>query len=365
MPVVIPLIGTAIAWGAAGGALSTLMAGGFMALNVAEAMTLVAAVGATVGTIGVVARDKNLQTAGLVMAGIGAIGGLASTAGLINGNASMFGPSEAELATQIPSSVDITPKVLGDIGTGQASTDMLDALAVQPVEVSPLGEVSVNTPAPVPNPPEEIQLAANDASMSDVGGGFGGGVPPSGDNFTKGFSRTTPKGVPIVDATQMDPVIPSETPSGPTGSDFPVDPTKLRISTNPPGVTGAPKLAEIPVGGFQGMLKDIGSFAHENQMVSYGLIQAGSSLVQGMFNPVTPAQINQLNSQAESNRANAAIMNQQLSNMQGGMPVAKLRPVASAPVTGAPAGQPPPSAPGQGMINISPSSQLVTGVPRL
>ncbi len=92
-------------------------------------------------------------------------------------------------------------------------------------------------------------------------------------------------------------------------------------------------------------------FLKDNKTLVSGATQAIGSFASGMLNPLTPAQINVLNSQAKANQAAAArsqaetdILNMRASNM--GQPI----PVASR-ITGTPA---------LGIVN---SAAPITGVP--
>src|SRR5579872_7101028 len=101
-------------------------------LTVGTALEATAAIGATLGAVGAVTRDKGLQTAGMVLGGIGAVGSLAGAAGLFSTSDSLFGSTAGQTANiaaggagDIPASVGVTPNAL----TGQMSNDVVGAAA--------------------------------------------------------------------------------------------------------------------------------------------------------------------------------------------------------------------------------------------
>jgi hypothetical protein len=105
---------------------------------------------------------------------------------------------------------------------------------------------------------------------------------------------------------------------------------------------------------FSNLLSGIGDFTKNNQMLSYGILQAGGSLLTGAFSTLTPAQVTALDAQAAANNAASALTAQQTANLAMPKSVA-----SSSPVTGAPAQLVPSPA---GFINQAPRPQ-VTGVP--
>jgi hypothetical protein len=87
-------------------------------------------------------------------------------------------------------------------------------------------------------------------------------------------------------------------------------------------------------------------------LIGSSLIKAGGSFVEGLFNPVTPAQVAALDAQAAQNRAATTLSLTQQANMKAPIPVASRKPVSAAGITGAPASL--------GLIN---TPNFVTGTP--
>ena len=88
-----------------------------------SAFTAIAAVGATVGAIGVVARDKNLQTAAMVLGAVGAVGGLASGLGLID-SPTLFASNATSAVSNVATDADILDSVAitpGSFGGAQTA----------------------------------------------------------------------------------------------------------------------------------------------------------------------------------------------------------------------------------------------------
>jgi hypothetical protein len=194
------------------------------------------------------------------------------------------------------------------------------AISTTPTDAVP----SAPTPTPDANPAPNPGVSTFDKTT--------GNWTPGAESFPEG-----PK-------TQFnDPSAASIMPDQSTGAPLTVPPNPV-TGAMAPGIIGS-------------ALDGIGEFATSSPLATYGLIQAGGALVQGMFNPVTPAQIAAMNAQAAQNRAAAAIAQQQASNMAGGMPIANLKPVPTAKVTGAPALT--------GIINTAPTGAgaSVTGAP--
>lgn len=374
MPVV-AVVGAVAAIAGAAAPIGALIGGASLAsIGLAGVLSITAAVGATLGAVGVVARDKTLQTVGTIIGAVGAVGSLANSAGLFGDTSDLFGtatdfssPAEKALAETIPESVDITPAV-------QRSSDIIKALTPTPVDVSPLGEVAYSTPGAYQQQTPEMRLAANDLNASDI-------VPTNRANTPDGMTPFHYTGTDATPASELGlSKAAAATPDAPMSAAAQaragVDMTGRSVASNfsAPGVPDFSKpltpesmkaalsasqtsldATPIPVGESPGFLSGLYGFAKDNPMATYGLIQAGSSLLSGLFNPLTPAQVNNYNSQADLNRAQANLIGQQVSNMQGGMPVAKLG--QRTPVTGAPYsyGQGPY---GQGLINSQ-----VTGAP--
>jgi hypothetical protein len=292
---------------------------GTAAFGIADALAITAAVGATLGAVGVVTHDKSLQTAGLILGGIGGIGSLAANAGLLGdtGAGSLFG---------FPDSVDITPINPGLAGSAGA------AATATPDIVDSFGVENVANVLPTTALGQQTEAAAGTAS----------------DNLTAGLINSTPTPAPALTA-QPTPVTgaPAPVPGIPASPEGQAPGAAAAATPNPPAPPGA---SDANPPGLFGRLTDFLTNNKNGGMIGYGLIQAGGSLVSGLFNPVTPAQVGALNAQAAANRAATSLSTTQQANMAQPLPTAS-RPVASN-VTGVPAG----------LIN-TPKPGAVTGVP--
>lgn len=341
MPI-IAIAGAVIAGVIAAPAVGAVIAGGFAALDLAGALAITAAVGATLGAVGAITKDKGLMTAGLVIGGIGAVGAIASSFGAFSSTSSLFGTS-----TDVASDVAFAQ-------SGQAAAAADDAM---------LGYYGVESAVNI-TPSVLGTSAENAASAGDFVQSFSQ-VAPITPVTTNALSDVVPAAAPNV-ADQTAAVVggPSSVQPGVVQPNIPTNPTPVSAPVAP-AVTGAPAAAgtttdqTAAAGNFEaslskmnkpGMLAGIMDFTKNNPMASYGLIQAAGSFISGATNPLTPAQIDSMNAQAAANRANTVVTNQIAANMAGGVPVARVRPVNSAPVTGMPTG---------GMINTG----SVTGVP--
>ena len=79
------------------------------------------------------------------------------------------------------------------------------------------------------------------------------------------------------------------------------------------------------------VLGSIINFTKNNQLLTYGVLQAGGSLLSGLTSTLTPAQVSQLNAQAAANQAAANLTAQQTANLAQPRPVATLAPVTGTP----------------------------------
>lgn len=77
-----------------------------------------------------------------------------------------------------------------------------------------------------------------------------------------------------------------------------------------------------------GIFDTLGNFVKNDKsgMIGYGLIQAGGSLVGGLFDPLKPAQVSQLNANTAQTQAQTGITNTQAANIKAPLPVARIRP---------------------------------------
>jgi len=337
MPIV-AIAGAALAWAVAAPTVGALIGGATLASvgGLTAVLEITAAVGATLGAIGSVTKDKGLMTAGMVIGGISAVGSIANAAGLFGNTADLFGTAST---AEIPSSIDITGPVARVGGPALTETSEIpSAITISGPVVgsstpimdsvinSALGTSAVAPITPVDvTPLEPIGKQISAAEGTDV-------VTDPSEALIKGVTfkppaEPTPEALANVPKTDIN------------FDDF--DPTagfnkNAGVKTLESGIKVAgeetPAEATAPKNGIQGVL----DFVNKNPMASYGMLQAAGSLMNGMFSPLTPAQVDYLNSQSAENRANIQIKNQIAANMAGGIPVASLRPKTIAPVTGAP-----------------------------
>lgn len=304
MPVV--AVGFAVALDV--GAMSALAAGTLTTL------AAVTAIGATVSAVGAVTHNKTLSYIGMGIGIVGAVGSMIDPQML--GNVSdIFGASKAaETASEAGGMAAMEPLQAG--GTTNIATAAGD---VNAAAVNPTAALDAST------------AAAKGSTAAIVAPGQGtalnSAITSSGDAATKigtGLFNTTSSEIPTDYFSKFAHVF----DAGPVATTF-----KTAADTG------------SSVSGLMG-------WANEHPMMAWGALQAGGSLISGLTDPMTPAQIDALNAQADVNRATADLIKRQAANQ--GKPL----PVATAQVTGkvAPAGS---------IINNSQpvSSALITGTP--
>jgi hypothetical protein len=319
MPVLAIAGAVASGFGAAG-AVGAALAGTFTVMGTLQ---IVGAVGATLGAIGAVTGDKGLQTAGLVMGGIGGIGSLAAGAGLLgDASAPLFGSSTGGIISDSAATGGLTSGLegpgfggVGGAGAASAGKDIIGSITsnasqvgVKAVELTPSVNLATDlVTTPLPN----LTGTSTDLLASGAGkvAGLINSSSPTADAMPPTTSTAMPGSAPGV-----------ATPDAPVA---PVVNTPRQVNVDEPGG-----------GAFSGILK----FAKENPAVALGTIQAAGSFLQGSFNSLTPAQVAALKAQAANNQASANMTQTQVDNMKQGFPVATRRPgglINSQPVTGA------------------------------
>lgn len=271
-------------------------------------LSAITAIGATLGAIGQITHNKTLS---LVGAGIGLVGGIGALAfgsdalgnvsdlfGTTSGGAtdvaggvgaaSEAGGAGAVTVTDLPpAAADITTATGGVVNADPAG---LINSSLAPAEGSAAGIVTGGDTA---------GALSQSLSPGATAGATAGGTPDFMSAFNKTFG-TLPDGTVLTDAVSKG-------------------------------------------GGAGGIL----NWAKNNQMLAYGVLQSGGSFISGLTNPMTPAQIDALNSQSRYNDAAAALAIRQSQNMASGMPTAT--------VTGKPVAQ-------SSLINNSPlKASPVTG----
>lgn len=331
MPVV-AIAGAAAAWALGGGAAIAGVVAGTATL--ATTLTAVATVGAALGAIGAVTHDKTLSTIGMAMGAVGGIGSLAANAGLLGEAAtteSLFGAADAgiaapDIAADVSATNDLSnlstlPELPG-VGSVTGATAATDA-------VGSTGQFAANSLLPTEAINDATKTASGDAGgliNSPAGGGSAGiktltsdTVNDATNQLVKGSGGgSLPSGSPT-DAASI-------AKAGAAAPDAPVAP---QVGGALPDVkipgqtyTGADGVTYVSDGTKWSAQGNFWSGLMKSPMTQYGLIQAGGSLISGMFDPLKPAQVDALNAQAAANKAAASTAAQQAANMQGPLPTA-------------------------------------------
>lgn len=316
-----PIAAIGIAIAADVGVGAGIAAGAISVGTVAGALEVAGAVGATLSAVGAVTKDKGLQTAGLVIGGIGAVGSLASAAGLINGSAQLFGSAgdaaaaasaTTGAATEAAPASEGTPSYSGLVANESGDVTAPPPQSADDVMAQATGEANAIPPpdtmaAPAPTPP-----VTGTPPMAPAGSGV----------INANLMATPPSTVQVPQAAQAAGTTPAA-----LGIPGMVGVTPEVTGTNPGGFMGT-GTAATPPGFFANLMN--------NNWAQYAMVSSAGSLLGGLTNPVTPAQVDALNAQSAVNRASAALSARQQANMAQPLPVASR--VAPAPVTGKPAG---------------------------
>lgn len=333
------------------------------------AFTVIAAVGATVGAIGAVTHVKELQIAGAAIGAVGMIGGLASAAGVFGegglfaegATASSFGASGAgELglanagAGTALAGADNLAGLGGASGIAPSAADNAWSAAQSGASVqwggannvidnvvSSTGAVEAPAAASAPDisaaRPPDVSVADGEEAPLSTGGQAGETLTPAAATGAPSAPTVTPsadvtqKVTGLVDSAATPIFDPNANVSG------------FGTGRGPPG----PSLSNS---GSSSSWGDIWNFVKDNKTLVSGVIQGGASFLSGALNPLIPSQQNAFDAQAKANQAaanrsnaEAAILQNQLTNMQQPIPVASR-------VTGRPTG----------FVNQAPQ---ITGVP--
>lgn len=323
MPVV--AVGLAVALDV--GAIGAAMAGTLTTLSA------ITAIGATMSAVGAVTHNKTLSYIGMGVGIVGAIGTMASGAGLFDNVTDLFGSSSAagsaDLASFAEQGADAATEAV-NAGT----TGLIDSTSANILSQTGDLNLAALTPTGVPT------TAGLESSVTVKPVGFPDAAASSKPTITSDMASVTAEGPTGAYALERPPISPADMPGTPAAANGGMggfdDPNWLSTFTNSNG-SGAP-------GG-------ILNWAKNNQLLSYGILQAGGSFISGLSNPMTPAQINALNSQADVNRATAELLQRQKANLGSSMPTAAR---SAQEVTGR-VDQP-------GLVNNAPK-QLITGQP--
>lgn len=348
--------------------------GAAAAISVTTVLESVAVVGAVVGAVGAVTHNKVLSMVGLGLGLVGGVGALATSALGIGSAAITGGSTAGEAAAGTAAAAGgVSSDILGSTLPLSASEAALDpaagiaASAASGAAPDIFGGLGGQTTGDVPWDLSAGQAAANPASGlingSLPGPAAGGDVNvfgatsdgtikgPLNMNSVPGTDVTgTGTGTSTATTTATNPTTPL--PTGPGTSAGPgITPPSQSLTQNvgDPNLFGSPD--SVASSGGSGMFSNVIGFVEKHPTLAFGALQAGGSLLSGMTNTLTPAQVQALQAQSAANNAAASLAQQQAANLAAPKAVA-----SSAPVTGTP-----PLVPGQqGLINAA--SRPVTGV---
>ena len=315
----------AVAIGVAG---ASVAATGIAAITAVGALEVVAAVGATLGAIGAVTKDKTLSLVGLGLGLVGGVGALATSAGLFGSEAAstaLFGPTAA------PATSTFTAGAAGSDITS-AATDVTRAS----------GDVAAGEAA-------SLAPAAEPGSALGVTASPPYGVAPADPTKVIGAQATAASDLPVPPIPPASPP-PLPTAAATSGASTPSDGSWAAGWPTPAGPAGA--VGDDSV--FMGALKKIAGLSKDYPALALGTIQAGGSFLSGLTSTLTPAQVNELTARAGVEKATAALSLQQQANLA--MPKAV---ASNTPITGTPTPIVNPAV-SQGLINRGP---VYNGIP--
>lgn len=319
-----PLIAVAVAVFADVTATTALVAG---TLGTFEA---IGAVGATISAIGAVTGNKALSTAGLILGGVGGLGSLASAAGVIGDPSvgSIFGSDATSAADSVSDEGQAafsgtTTSDTGDsldLGDG-ASGDLINNVSSAAGTPGNAVDTAATTSAATPPPTSAGAVPTAPASTSQITGATDL-QPTEGD---VNVSQPTTAQPTAVNANPPIASIASGTAPGATAAATPgaAPGAPSAPGAAAPAATAAPVAPSAPssTSGTSGIMGFL-SKGDNAGLLGMGAIQAVGSLVAGATNPLTPAQINQLNAQAAQNQAAANLQTMQNTNLAQPIPTA-------------------------------------------
>lgn len=255
---------------------------GLAAMTVFEA---IAAVGAVTNGVGVVTGNQDLQNVGQAMAIAGGVGTIATKLGVIDASTPIIGDMTVK-----------PPQELGYAAAGQ----------INPADTAAAAGTTTNT----------MTGAAPQAIVPpDAAGTINAADTSAGAINAAGTIVETPATV-----------------APPPGSAASLN---LESSLTPPAVVTpssgmfAASTPEVPVTWFSAVKDYIApftEFAKENQMLTYGALQAGGSVVAGLFDPLKPAQVKKAEAEADLLTSQKTLQDQQTANMAAAMPRAYRKP---------------------------------------
>jgi len=256
---------------------------GLAAMTVFEA---IAAVGAVTNGVGVVTGNQDLQNVGQAMSIGGGLGMAATKVGVLDWNPTVSEvtgiPTQAQDAAYLS---NVRPEAAAEAAAAAASTTTTTT-------------VTGAAPQAILPPDAAGTINATDTSA--------GAINAAG----------TMVETPATPATVAPPAYSFEAEIGQTPNV-----AAAAVMPTPPPVA--------PVTWFSAAKEYIApftEFAKENQMLTYGALQAGGSVVAGLFDPLKPAQIKKLEAEADLLTSQKTLQDQQNLNLAGAMPRAYRKP---------------------------------------
>ena len=250
---------------------------GLAAMTVFEA---IAAVGAVTSGVGVVTGNEDLQKVGQVMAIGGGLGTIATKLGVIDASTPIIGDMTVK-----------APQELGYAAAGQTN-------------------------------PADTAAAAAGTTTSTLTGATPQAIAPPDAVGTINVADTNVGSIATTDAP-VAPVAPVAPPAYSFEAEIGQTPTVAAAAMMP---TPLPVAPVTWFSAAKDYIAPFTEFAKENQMLTYGALQAGGSVVAGLFDPLKPAQIKKAEAEADLLTSQKTLQDQQTANMAAAMPVAYRKP---------------------------------------
>lgn len=335
-----------------------VVAAASIAVEGVTVFTAIAALGAALSVVGSITHDQTLGMVGSIVGAVGAVGGLASAAGLIDVGAEAGVGTAGDIAAQggtdagtwagsVPVT-DTTPDIVNSI-SGAVTNPAATALPTAATDVAPpAATLDAGTPLPGSQPLQ----APSESLMATMPKDTGTAAATTGVQ--------TPTTAPPA-ATDTSVLNPSQANPATTG-------LNAQIPGYTPGAPGSYSYPSVPTG-----VEDTGSIWSKlgnmatSPTFAAGLIQAGGAFLGGATSSLTPAQVAALQAQAQLNQAQSnlagtqqQLLQNQLANLGQPMPTAN----PGTPGPGPTSLNPPSRTTPPGLMNLTPGSnpnQTVTG----
>ena len=243
---------------------------GLAAMGVFEA---IAAVGAVTNGVGVVTGNEDLQKVGQVMAIGGGVGMAATKIGALDWN-----PTVSEV-TGIPTRAQDAAAAAAAAATPAAAANTTTSTTTGAIASPDAGTINSVNSAATTTTDAAVAAAPSVGSAASLNLESGVAPPAAGAAPTGGmFAASTPVAPVTWFSAAKDYIAPFT------------------------------------------------EFAKENQMLTYGALQAGGSVVAGLFDPLKPAQIKKAEAEADLLTSQKTLQDQQTANMAAAMPRAYRKP---------------------------------------